>query len=447
MLCVHKGLKKKGDMIRVRFAPSPTGYLHIGGARTALFNWMYARAQDGKFILRIEDTDQARSSDEFIDEILKGMEWLGLRWDELYRQSERFEIYRNHAEKLLKAGKAYREGEAVILKMPRQEIKLYDIIRGEILFDTSTLKDEVLIKSDGSPTYSFACVVDDALMSVSHVIRGEDHISNTPKQMMIYRALDFNVPKFAHLPLILGSDGGRLSKRTGAVAVSDYKRQGFLPEALVNYLMLLGWSPGNNQEMIQMDAAIKKFSIKKVNKTAATFSMEKLKWLNGQYIKQMPIDRLVKDLIPFLKEKGYIDDNYDKKRLEGIVQSYKSRMTTFIEFLERTEYLFVDKITMEKEAQEKYLAEDKTREFRLLSERLGGLKSYNVATAEEIFREVVAELGIQAGDLVHAVRVALTGQAVGIGLFETMVLLGKDRTIKRLKGVFESSGKGDRDDP
>jgi len=253
-------------MVKVRFAPSPTGYLHIGGARTALFNWMYAKAVGGQFVLRIEDTDQQRSKKEFEDEILDSMKWLGLDWDDLVYQSKRFDIYKEHAQKLLEEEKAYKDGDAILLKILPQEVKIYDLIRGEITFDTSNfivrnddgspvlnedgsarLKDEVLIKADGSPSYSFCCAIDDALMGITCVIRGEDHISNTPKQIVIYQALGFKVPKFAHLPLILDDSGGRLSKRTGAVAVSDYQKQGFLPEALVNYLMLLGWSPGNNQ--------------------------------------------------------------------------------------------------------------------------------------------------------------------------------------------------------
>lgn len=292
-------------MIKVRFAPSPTGYLHIGGARTALFNWMYARAQDGKFVLRIEDTDQQRSKKEYEEEILRSLKWLGFEWDELYYQSRRFDIYREHAQRLLDEGKAYKEGEAIILKMiPDQEIKIFDLIRGEITFDSSELKDQVLMKSDGSPAYSFCCVVDDALMEISHVVRGEDHISNTPKQIMIYRALDWKVPKYAHLPLIMGEDGSRLSKRYGAVAVSDYQKQGYVAEALVNYLMLLGWSPGNNQEKISPEAAIKKFSLKKINKAGAVFSLEKLQWLNNLYLKELETPQLVEMLQPVLEEHG-----------------------------------------------------------------------------------------------------------------------------------------------
>lgn len=422
-------------MIKVRFAPSPTGYLHIGGARTALFNWLYARSQEGKFVLRIEDTDQVRSKKEFEEEIMVSMKWLGFEWDELYHQSKRFDIYREHAEKLIAADKAYKEGEAVILKIPQQEIKLFDLIRGEIIFDSATIKDQVLMKSDGSPTYSFACVVDDALMEISHVIRGEDHISNTPKQLMIYQALGFKPPKFAHLPLIMG-DEGRLSKRTGAVAVSDYKREGFLPEALVNYLMLLGWSPGGNQEVVDIKTAIKNFSIKKVNKAAAIFSMEKLQWINGQYIKNCDDEKLTDLLIPFLEDKKYINGNFDRNRLKNIVKLFKGRMSTLTEFLEWADFVFVDKISADEEAAKTHLSTDRSKEFRLLSERFSKLSAFDAKTIEETFRKTVEELGLRPADLVHPIRVALTGRAVGPGLFETIEILGKNKTVQRLSEAF-----------
>ena len=422
-------------MIKVRFAPSPTGYLHIGGARTALFNWMYARAQAGKFVLRIEDTDRQRSRQEFVDEILDSMRWLGLEWDELYYQSERFDVYRQRAQALLEQGKAYKEGEAVILKIPVQEIKIDDLIRGEITFDTATIKDQVLMKSDGSPTYSFACVVDDAAMEITHVIRGEDHISNTPKQIMIYQALGLKPPKFAHLPLIMG-DEGRLSKRTGAVAVSDYRKEGFLPEAIVNYLMLLGWSPGGNQEKIDLASAVKKFSIKKVNKAAAIFSMDKLKWLNGQYIKEMPAGKLTELIIPFLKEKGYISADFDRERLEKIVDLFKARMATLTDFLEWVDFVFVDKLTVGGDIRQQHLSRDRSKEFQLLSERISRLDTFDTVSLEKVFRDLVAELGIQASELVHPVRVALTGKAIGPGLFDTMAILGKEKTVQRLQEAF-----------
>lgn len=422
-------------MIKVRFAPSPTGYLHIGGARTALFNWMYARAQAGKFVLRIEDTDRQRSRQEFVDEILDSMRWLGLEWDELYYQSERFDVYRQRAQTLLEQRKAYKDGDAVILKMPLQEIRIDDLIRGEIVFDTATIKDQVLIKSDGSPTYSFACVVDDTAMEITHVIRGEDHISNTPKQIMIYQALGLKPPKFAHLPLIMG-DEGRLSKRTGAVAVSDYRKEGFLPEAIINYLMLLGWSPGGNQEKIDRASAVKKFSIKKVNKAAAIFSMDKLEWLNGQYIKEMPAGKLTDLVIPFLKEKGYIHADFDRERLEKIVDLFKVRMATLTDFLEWADFVFVDKLTVGDEIRQQHFSHDRSKEFQLLSERISRLDTFDTASLEKTFRDLVAELGIQASELVHPVRVALTGKTIGPGLFDTMAILGKEKTVERLQAAF-----------
>lgn len=423
-------------MIKVRFAPSPTGYLHIGGARTALFNWMYARSQEGQFILRVEDTDRQRSRKEFVDEILDSMRWLGFSWDEIYYQSERFDIYRQHAQTLLAEGKAYQDGDAIILKVPQQEVKVYDLIRGEIVFDTATIKDQVLMKSDGSPTYSFACVVDDALMQISHVIRGEDHISNTPKQIVIYHALNLPMPKFAHLPLIMGEEGGRLSKRTGAVAVSDYRREGFLPQAIVNYLMLLGWSPGNNQEKVDMASAVKKFSIKRINKAAAVFSMDKLKWLNGQYIREMDAAALTDQLIPFLREKGYIGEDFDRVKLEEAADLFKGRLFTLVDFLDWTDFLFVDHVHIDDEARQKHFSEGKGKEFRLLSERVGRLENFDAASVEKVFRDLVAELGIKASDLVHPVRVALTGKNVGPGLFETMAVLGREKTVRRLTETF-----------
>jgi glutamyl-tRNA synthetase len=394
---------------------------------------MYAKSQGGIFVLRIEDTDLERSKKEFLDEILQSMQWLGMSWDELYLQSERFDLYRQYATKLLDEGKAYKDGEAIILKMPPKEIKLYDLIRGEIVFDSETIKDQVLMKSDGSPTYSFACVIDDALMEITHVIRGEDHISNTPKQMIIYEALGFKMPKFAHLPLIMGEDGGRLSKRTGAVAVSDYRRMGFVPEGIVNYLMLLGWSPGPNQEIVALDKACQSFSIKKVNKTAAIFSMDKLRWVNAQHIKGMSLERLTDLLIPLLKEKKYIDDAFDRTRLELIVNLFKGRLSTLEDFLDWTDFLFVENVAIREEDKMKFLSKDLTKEFSALSVRLEGLDPFTQETAEKSFREVVAELGLVASDLVHPVRVALTGKSVGPGLFETMAVLGKEKTVQRLK--------------
>ena len=423
-------------MVKVRFAPSPTGNLHIGGARTALFNWMYAKAQGGQFVLRVEDTDLERSKPEYEAEILKSMAWLGLTWDEFYKQSDRFPLYREHAQKLLDEGRAYRDGTAVLLKVDKgREIKFDDLIRGLISFNTDEIKDQVLMKSDGSPAYSFSCVVDDALMGITHVIRGEDHISNTPKQILIYEALGFKAPKFGHLPLIMGADGARLSKRFGAVAVSDYKGEGFLPEGLVNYLMLLGWSPGN-QEIVNLAQACTKFSIKKVNKTAAQFDMEKLRWVNAQYIKQCDTVRLADLVIPMLKEEGWVDEPSDRRRIETAIDLYKGRMSTLRDFLERAGYLFMKEISLTEEMRAELRGKDLAQPFSLLAERLLTADVFDVATTEKVFRELVAELGMTSGDLVHPVRLALSASSVGPGLFETMAVLGRELTVARLQKAY-----------
>ena len=426
-------------MIRVRFAPSPTGNLHIGGGRTALFNWLYARAKAGKFILRIEDTDKLRSKEEYVDEILNSLKWLGFDWDEVYYQSRRFDIYTELAQKLLREGKAYteksleRQGEAVIFRVTPQQVKINDLIRGEIKFDAALIKDQVLIKSDGTPTYNFACVVDDAMMEITHVIRGDDHISNTPKQVLLYNALGFKLPEFAHLPLIMGIDGGRLSKRTGATAISDYHKLGYLPQALVNYLLLLSWAPGNNRELIALKEAIELFDLSGVNKTAATFDLKKLGWINNQYLKNEDSEKLADEIIPMLIAKGYINkDNFDRNYIVSLVKLFQPRMSVVNDFPEWADFFFMDELKIDPAAAEKHLNKDLSREFKLLLERLRALKDFDIVSIEESFRSLVAELGIEAKVLIHPLRVALTGKTVGPGLFEAMYYLGLERISKRL---------------
>jgi glutamyl-tRNA synthetase len=422
--------------MKVRFAPSPTGFLHIGGARTALFNWMYARAQKGVFVLRIEDTDQLRSSKEFEIEILESMRWLGLDWDELCYQSVRFDIYRQHAERLLNEGKAYRDGEAIILTMIQdQEINIYDLIRGQITFQSSELKDQVLIKSDGSPAYNFCCVVDDYMMEISHVIRGEDHISNTPKQLMIYQSLEWSPPKYAHLPLIMGEDGSRLSKRNGAVAVSDYRDQGFLPEALVNYLMLLGWSPGENQEILPLDAAVKKFSIKKVNKTAAIFSMDKLRWVNHQYCKKMPVEQLMEHVIPFFERKGYLQNAEDTESLKNIVALYKGRLSTMQHLIEWADYALTDNFEIDEALKNQPLENEYIVMLEKFAEKLSQLERFEVDDVEEVYRNLEKEETRLPQEMVHVLRGILTGKMVGPGIFEIILILGQRRTVDRLRNA------------
>ncbi|MFH0913510.1 MAG: glutamate--tRNA ligase [Candidatus Omnitrophota bacterium] len=425
-------------MIRVRFAPSPTGNLHIGGSRTALFNWLYARAKQGKFILRIEDTDKKRSKKKYLDEILESLAWLGFSWDEIYYQSQRFNIYKEYAQKLADKGLAYREkskakNEAIIFRVAPEKLRIKDLIRGEIEFDTQTIKDQVLIKSDGTPTYNFACVIDDATMGITHVIRGDDHISNTPKQVILYQALDFSLPEFAHLPLILGKEGGRLSKRTGATAISDYRKMGYLPQALANYLLLLGWAPGGNREIIDIQEAIKLFDIKKVNKAAATFDLDKLKWINNQYLKKEDTQKLTDELMPLLIRKKYIDrNNFDRNYIASLVKLFQGRLSTLKDFAEWADFFFIKNIKIDPQAKKQFLSSDLSREFSLFLERMERLDKFDIATVESCFRELVKELNIEARVLIHPIRLALTGKTVGPGLFEVIYYLGKERTKERL---------------
>jgi len=425
-------------MVRVRFAPSPTGNLHIGGGRTALFNWLFCKSQKGKFVLRIEDTDQERSKKEFVEEILFSLKWLGFDWDELYYQSQRFDRYRQQADKLLKQGLAYIEKspegkEAVIFKVSPQKIKVHDLIRGQIEFDSSLIKDQVLIKSDGTPTYNFACVVDDAEMNITHIIRGDDHISNTPKQILFYEALGFPLPDFAHLPLIMGVDGSRLSKRTGATAISDYRKMGYLPEALVNYLLLLSWAPGENREIITRQEAIELFDIKNVNKTAAAFDLKKLDWMNNQYLKNADPQKLFEELMPLLIENDYISENEaDRKYTLELIKLFQPRLAHVNDFVDWADFFFVKEVKMDPAAREKFLSRDLSREFKLFIAGLEGLSDFSVENIEQCFRQLVVKLNIEAKVLIHPLRVALTGKTIGPGLFELIYHLGLERTRNRL---------------
>jgi len=286
--------------VRVRFAPSPTGYLHVGGARTALFNWLYARHHGGKFILRIEDTDRSRSTDEAIEQILESMRWLGLDWDEFYRQTDRLEIHRQAAQQLLDKGAAYEHEGAVWFRIPKTGVTVVeDLLLGRVEFKNSELKDLVILRSDGTPTYNFACVVDDSDMRMTHVIRGDDHLNNTPKQILIYRALGREPPKFAHLPMILGPDKTKLSKRHGAVSVLEYRRRGFLPEALINFFARLGWSHGD-QEIFSREELVELFDLPGVGKSAAVFDEQKLLWINHEWLKRADPVRLSRLLAEYI---------------------------------------------------------------------------------------------------------------------------------------------------
>ncbi|MFA5118773.1 MAG: glutamate--tRNA ligase [Candidatus Omnitrophota bacterium] len=443
-------------MVRVRFAPSPTGNLHIGGARTALFNWLYAKAKKGIFVLRIEDTDRERSKKEYLDEIVYSLKWLGFEWDEIYYQSERFEIYHQYAKKLVDAGLAYvassddeqaqkivnKKQDAIIFKVTPQKIKINDLIRGEIEFDAETIKDQVLIKSDGTPTYNFACVVDDAQMKITHVIRGDDHISNTPKQILLYKALGFPVPEFAHLPLILSKAGGRLSKRKGATAISEFHAMGYLSAALDNYLLLLGWSPGGNREIVSMDEAIKLYDLKNINKTAAVLDLDKLDWMNNQYLKNEDPEKLTDEVIPALVEKKYIDkDNFDRNYVVSLVKLFQGRLTTISDFADWADFFFVREPVIDPAAQEKFLSKDLSKEFGLFIKRLESLEVYDIANIEAGFRAMAKELDLEPKVLIHPIRVALTGKTIGPGLFEVIYYLGIERVKARL-GKFIKKEQG-----
>ena len=421
-------------MVRVRFAPSPTGYLHIGSVRTALFNWLYARSQAGVFILRIEDTDQKRSSDVYMEEIIEDLKWLGLNWDEgPFFQTKRFDIYRSYAQRLLEKELAYKDGEAIIFKIPDIKVKIYDLVHGEIEMDNSLIDDLVLMKSDGSPAYNFACVVDDIEMQITHVIRGDDHISNTNKQVAVYDALGIKPPKFAHIPLILGPDKAPLSKRFGAVSINDYRKMGYLPQALVNYLSLLGWSPGDNKEFMSVEEIVKKFSLKRINKTGAEFSQDKLRWINGEHIRKLTPDEFAKIGMEFIKPEC------DEKWFRKFAELYHPRVKTLVEFKEEFGIFTSDDVQYNEEAVEKFLKKDKVSDIlSMTKKRLEKIDPFTQENIEKEARALVEELKIQSADLIHPLRVAVTGKAVSAGVFEVLALLGKEKVIKRLERVIEA---------
>lgn len=426
----------KKESVRVRFAPSPTGYLHLGSARTALFNWLYAKHTNGKFILRIEDTDRERSRKEYLNEILEDLKWMGIEWDEgPYFQSGRISIYRKYAEILLRKGVAYRGEDAIIFRVERSRIiKIDDIVHGEISFNTDEIKDQVLIKSNGTPAYNFACVVDDHEMNITHIIRGDDHISNTPKQILFYEALEFEIPKFAHMPLMMGKDGSKLSKRHGAVAVSEYRNEGYLPEALSNYMILLGWSPGENREIICLEEAAKIFNIEDLGNVQARFDLDKLRWINGEYIKR----KSARELASILKAESRISVDADDRYLEEVVKLYKTRFRTLSEFTALTQAFFSDNFPWDNEAEKKFnkfISDRNTKSaFLEFKNALNELGNFNKEEVEKLCRNIAERYNIRPAAIIHPTRVAISGKTVGAGLFEMMELLGKEKVVRRLEG-------------
>jgi len=443
-------VKQDGSKIRVRFAPSPTGHLHIGGARTALFNWLYARRFGGTFVLRIEDTDLQRSTKESVDAIIDYVKWLGLDWDEgPILQSGRFHAYGRYAERLIKEGLAYYSEEkkgiqpAVILKPPSARIRVDDLIHGRVEFDPEVVGNLVLMKSDGSPTYNFACVIDDTEMGITHIIRGDDHLSNTPKQLVVYRALGLTPPFFAHVPLILGPDGSRLSKRHGATSVGQFSDEGIVPEALVNFLALLGWSPGDNREMMSLEELTESFSLERVSKKSAVFDTRKLVWLNSQYLRRIPPADLAEMAAPFLARKGVDVAGPQKERLEEIIRLLGERFKTLAELAQQSYYFFTDKIEYDDAAVRKPLRKPGAAEIvdDLLS-RLGSLEEFSQGTIEEAIRGIIEERKLKPGEVIQPARVALTGRTVSAGIFETMAAMGKETTCARLREALRMSREG-----
>lgn len=466
--------------IRVRFAPSPTGYLHIGGVRTALFNYLFARHYGGSFILRIEDTDRSRSTEESIGAIIDGMKWLGLEWDEgPYRQTERLDIYRGKAETLLKEEKAYycyctpeeldkRRKEALASgKVPKYDRRCRDIraplegrprairfissdegqtvvddlIRGRIVFENVQLDDLIILRSDGFPTYNFSVVVDDTSMGITHVIRGDDHLNNTPRQIQLYNAFGYNPPKFAHLPMILGPDRTRLSKRHGATSVIAYRDMGYLPEAMVNYLARLGWAYGD-QEIFSKEELIEKFSLENVGKSAAVFNPEKLLWLNSQYIMNADPERLARMVIPFLVKEGIISkgQQVDMKWMSKAVTTFKERAKTLAELARLLRYYIVEYVEYDEKAKTKFLNE-KSRDLLIeLKDNLETLKDFSASELDKTFRSIIENHNIKLGALAQPVRVAITGGTESPGIFEVLEIVGKEKTIKRLDRAIKVIG-------
>jgi glutamyl-tRNA synthetase len=478
-------------MVRVRFAPSPTGYLHVGGARTALFNWLYARRHGGAFVLRIEDTDTERSSWEMVEGIVDGLRWLGLDWDEgpdkdgphaPYFQSQRLEAHRQMAERLVSEARAYycyctpeilqqkrqaaeaagggwiydrtccsldpaelarlqasRAPRAIRFRVPAGVTAFDDLVHGPIEFDNAVIEDFVILRSDQQPTYHLSVVADDIDMAITHVVRGDDHISNTPKHVMLFRAVGKPTPAFAHVPLILGTDKKRLSKRHGATSVTEYQRLGYLREAMVNFLALLGWSPGTDQEVFTQDELVRLFTLEGISGGNAVFNPEKLDWMNQQHLGRLPPDDILGRIEPLLKTAGLWRDSFtgaDRTWLLKVIELLKPRVRTLAQLVEDARPFLVDDVTPDPEAVKKHLGQASLRgPFLALIESFERLDTFQPSGLEATLRATAEQSGIKAGALIHATRVAATGRAVSPGLFDVLELLGQARTIARMKAA------------
>jgi glutamyl-tRNA synthetase len=419
-----------GVSVRVRFAPSPTGYLHVGGARTALFNWLFARHEGGEFLLRIENTDVSREVAEATDQIESTLSWLGLDWDgDVTFQLDRMERAQEVARELVAEGKAYEDEGAIRFRMPDEGVTAWeDVVLGRIEYPNEKLEDVVLVRSDGRPTYNFVSPLEDALDAITHVIRGQDHVSNTPKQLRILEAIGAELPAYAHVPLLNGADGRKLSKRHGAITVEDFRAQGYLPDALVNYLALLGWSYDDHTEIMSRAELVERFTLDRVGTSAATFDYKKLEWLNGMYLRALPPDAYADALVGYLREQGYEWDEESIRKAAPLVQE---KIATLGEFPAFAGFLFA-RVEPDPE---------KLGDGQMLPaavERLAEVEPFEAEQIEAALRDVAERLGLKPREAFQPIRLALTGSPVSPGLFESLELLGKDESLARLTG----SGRG-----
>jgi glutamyl-tRNA synthetase len=463
------------ENIITRFPPSPTGYLHVGGARTALFNWLYARHMNGRFILRFEDTDQERSTKEYVDAILAALEWLGIDWDEgPYFQSERFDIYRQYILQLLDSGHAYycscspedlesmrkqalasggkpkyngkcrdkalkkTENSVIRFAIPSTGTTVIDdVIKGNIEFDNSELDDFIICRSNGSPTYNIAVVIDDITMGINTIIRGDDHVNNTPKQILLYKAFNQPLPVFGHVPMVLGPDRARLSKRHGAMSVTEYKDMGYLPDALLNYLVRLGWSCGD-QEFFLKNELIEKFNLENIGRSAGIFDKEKLLSLNADHIKISDPKKIAAPLRYFLKKTGYEPTHAD--HLEKIIKTLNTRSKTLLDMAKAAAFYFQNEISYNEKAATQFLQPSSLEPLKILYNALSALDGFNEKNLENAFKHVMDKTGLKLGKIAQPVRVALTGETASPGIFEIIEILGKNNVLSRLEKAINHIG-------
>ena len=423
--------------MRVRFAPSPTGELHVGGARTALYNWLLARGSGGAFVLRIEDTDRERSTPENRERILEALRWLELDWDEgPFSQAERADRHNEAIEQLLRDGHAYEDEGAVRFRVPPGETVVEDLIRGPIRFPHDAIKDFVIRRSDGSPLYNLAVAVDDLDMEISHVVRGDDHLSNTPRQLMVIRALGYDPPAYAHLPLLHGPDGKKLSKRHGATSVEELRARGYLPEAVRNYLALLGWGLDDRTTFIDTETLIEHFSLARVSRSPAVFDEQKLRWMNGHYLRKLPLDELVERLVDYLDHEAIVArDKVDREKLRRAAEAAQEKLQTLADFWPLAGFV----LERREPAPElvAWLAESGARErLERARERLAALDDFSVEAIQRALRALVEELGVKGAAVFQPLRVAVTGSKVSPGIFESLAALGRDETLARIDAVL-----------